>query len=108
MHYNPIGTTRHALDLKGTKPFVQSSYKFNSGHMAKSAALKGLGFTILPLHVCQADIDSDSFIKIGLNCEPDNLVLYALYPGTKYPLAKVKAFIEHLQISLTDLFSDGS
>lgn len=82
---------------------VQSSYKVNSGHMAISAALKGLGFAILPIHACQADIDNGSLIKIDLNCEPEDLVLYALYSGRKYPLAKVKAFMEHLRLSLNEL-----
>lgn len=87
---------------------VQSSYKVNSGHMAKSAALKGLGFAILPMHACQTDIDSGSLIKIDLDCEPDDLVLYALYSGRKYPLAKVKAFMEHLRSGLNNLLSDGN
>lgn len=93
--------------FKGEQPLqVQSSYKVNSGHMAKTAALKGLGFAILPTHACQADIDNGSLIKIDLNCEPEDLVLYALYSGRKYPLAKVKAFLEHLRLELIDLVSD--
>ena len=85
---------------------VQSSYKVNSGNMAKAAALKGLGFAILPIHACQADIDSGSLIKIDVNCEPEDLVLYAFYSGRKYPLEKVKVFLEHLQLGLIGLESD--
>lgn len=76
---------------------VQSSYKVNSGNMAKSAALKGLGFAILPLHACQAELNNKTLIKIDLNYEPEDLVLYAFYSGRKYPLEKVKVFLEHLQ-----------
>ncbi len=82
---------------------VQSDYKVNSGHMAKAAALKGLGFAILPMHACQTEIDNGSLIKIALNCEPEDLVLYALYSGRKYPLAKVKAFLDHLISGLKEL-----
>lgn len=82
---------------------VQSSYKVNSGNIAKAAALKGLGFAILPTHTCQTDIDKGSLIKIELNCEPEDLVLYAFYSGRKYPLEKVKVFLEHLQLRLIDL-----
>ncbi len=82
---------------------VQSGYKVNSGHMAKAAALKGLGFAILPRHACQADIDSGALIEIDLNCEPDDLVLYAFYSGRKYPLEKVKVFLEHLLSGVTGL-----
>jgi DNA-binding transcriptional LysR family regulator len=79
---------------------VQSSYKVNSGNMAKVAALKGLGFAILPTHACQSEIDKGALIKINLNCEPEDLVLYALYSGKKYPLEKVKVFLKHLQKEL--------
>jgi DNA-binding transcriptional LysR family regulator len=71
--------------------------------MAKAAALKGLGFAILPLHACQSDIDNGSLVKIDCNREPEDLVLYALYSGRKYPQSKVKAFLEHLQLALAHL-----
>lgn len=85
---------------------VQSSYKVNSGNMAKAAALKGLGFAILPVHACLADIDSGSLVKIDLNFEPEDLVLYAFYSGRKYPLEKVTAFLEHLHRGLKGLGAD--
>ena len=81
---------------------VQSSYKVNSGNMAKAAALKGLGFAILPSHACRTDIDNGSLIEIDLNSEPEDLVLYAFYSGRKYPLEKVKVFLEHLRLALLE------
>ncbi|SFD12856.1 LysR family transcriptional regulator [Pseudoalteromonas denitrificans] len=85
---------------------VQSSYKVNSGNIAKAAALKGLGFAILPIHACQLDIDKGSLIKIDLDYEPEDLVLYAFYSGRKYPLEKVKVFLEHLRLGLIGLEQD--
>lgn len=82
---------------------VQSSYKVNSGNMAKAAALKGLGFAILPMHACRAEIDSGSLIRVDLNREPEDLVLYAFYSGRKYPLEKVKVLLEHLHSRLLGL-----
>jgi len=79
---------------------VQSSYKVNSGNIAKAGALKGLGFAILPTHACQTEIDNGSLVKINLNYEPEDLVLYAFYSGRKYPLEKVKVFLEHLRLGL--------
>lgn len=79
---------------------VQSSYKVNSGNLAKAAALKGLGFAVLPIHACQAEIDNGTLVRIDVNCEPEDLVLYALYSGRRYPLEKVKAFLEHLMAGL--------
>lgn len=84
---------------------VQSSYKVNSGNIAKAGALKGLGFAILPTHACQTEIDNGFLINIELNSEPEDLVLYAFYSGKIYPLDKVKVFLEHLRSGLTDLDS---
>jgi len=79
---------------------VQSNYKVNSGNIAKAGAIKGLGFSILPTHACQTEIDNGSLVKINLNHEPEDLVLYAFYSGRKYPLEKVKVFLEHLRLGL--------
>ncbi|MBA4502762.1 LysR family transcriptional regulator [Marinobacterium marinum] len=79
---------------------VRSGYKVNSGHMAKAAALKGLGFALLPVHACQTELDAGTLIRVVLDDEPEDLVLYAFYSGRKYPLEKVKAFLEHLQAHL--------
>ncbi|PKG80690.1 LysR family transcriptional regulator [Colwellia sp. 75C3] len=82
---------------------LQSSYKVNSGNIAKAGAMKGLGFAILPTHACQAEIDNGSLINIDLNYEPEDLVLYAFYSGKKYPLEKVKVFLEHLSLGVIGL-----
>lgn len=71
--------------------------------MAKAAALKGLGFAILPLHAYEAEINNGSLVKIECPVEPEDLVLYALYSGRKYPQVKVKAFLEHLQLAILPL-----
>ncbi|KZM42476.1 LysR family transcriptional regulator [Marinomonas sp. SBI22] len=79
---------------------VESSYKVNSGNLAKAAALKGLGFAILPLHACRTEIDKGDLIEIKLDETPEDLVLHAFYSGRKYPLQKVKAFLTHLSSRL--------
>ncbi|MFY8325312.1 LysR family transcriptional regulator [Pseudoalteromonas sp. ZZD1] len=76
---------------------VKSNFKVNSGNMAKAAALKGLGYAILPTHACQEHIENGSLINIKLDHEPEDLVLYAFYAGRKYPLEKVKVFLEFLK-----------
>ncbi|RZM84745.1 LysR family transcriptional regulator [Pseudoalteromonas rubra] len=79
---------------------VQSSYKVNSGHMAKAAAIQGLGFAILPRHMCQAELKAGTLVEVKLEHEPEELVLYAFYAGRKYPQKKVTALIAHLQTGL--------
>ncbi|KZN68204.1 hypothetical protein N473_07205 [Pseudoalteromonas luteoviolacea CPMOR-1] len=75
---------------------VQSSYKVNSGNIARAAAIQGLGFAILPFHACEKAIEQGQLLEIKLDREPEDLVLNAFYSGRKYPLQKVKAFISHL------------
>ncbi|MBQ4837203.1 LysR family transcriptional regulator [Pseudoalteromonas luteoviolacea] len=82
---------------------VKSSYKVNSGNMAKAAALKGLGFSILPYHACQSEIAQGLLVEVELDREPEDLVLNAFYSGRKYPLEKVKVFLAHLQTELKSL-----
>jgi len=82
---------------------VRSNYKVNSGNIAKASALKGLGYAILPTHACQTEINNGSLIKVNLNYEPEDLVLYAFYSGRRYPLEKVKVFLEHLQSAIINL-----
>lgn len=82
---------------------VQSSYKVNSGHMAKAAALKGLGFAILPLQACQTELDNQTLVKVELDDQPEDLVLYGFYAGRRQPLKKVNVFLEHLQTQLIEL-----
>ena len=82
---------------------VRSAYKVNSGQMAKAAVLKGLGFAILPRHACKTELEAGRLVEIELDQEPEDLVLYALYSGRKYPLEKVKVFLQHLQQALCEL-----
>lgn len=82
---------------------VQSGYKVNSGQMAKAAAMKGVGFAILPYHACESEVNNGSLVKITCNRQPEDLVLYALYSGKKYLQIKVKAFLEHLQQAIAPL-----
>ncbi|WP_237708650.1 hypothetical protein [Marinobacterium stanieri] len=37
-----------------------------------------------------------------LDEEPEDLVLYGFYSGRKYPLEKVKAFLQHLEQALCE------
>ncbi|WP_171752167.1 LysR family transcriptional regulator [Vibrio sp. 99-8-1] len=76
---------------------VQSSFKVNSGHLAKSGALAGLGFAILPTESCRNEIDAGSLKIVELEYEPEDLVLYAFYASRKHLAKKIPMFIEHLQ-----------
>ncbi|MBR9787628.1 MAG: LysR family transcriptional regulator [Vibrionaceae bacterium] len=76
---------------------VQSSFKVNSGYLAKSGALAGLGFAILPTESCRNEIDAGSLEIVQMEYEPEDLVLYVFYASRKHLAKKIPMFIEHLQ-----------
>lgn len=76
---------------------VKSSFKVNSGNMAKFGALAGLGFAILPEESCTNEINAGTLQHIVLDAEPEPLALYAFYAGRKHLAKKITIFIEHLQ-----------
>jgi DNA-binding transcriptional LysR family regulator len=76
---------------------VRSSFKVNSGYLAKSGALAGLGFAILPIESCCHEINAGSLETVKMEYEPEDLVLYAFYTSRKHLAKKIPVFIEHLQ-----------
>ena len=76
---------------------VKSSFKVNSGQLAKSGALAGLGFAILPAEFCREELNSGCLEVIELEYTPEDLVLYAFYASRKHLAKKIPVFIEHLQ-----------
>ena len=76
---------------------VKSSFKVNSGHLAKLGALAGLGFAILPTESCRNEIEVGSLEIIKMEYDPEDLVLYVFYSSRKHLAKKIPIFIEHLQ-----------
>jgi DNA-binding transcriptional LysR family regulator len=76
---------------------VQSSFKINSGSLARSGALAGLGFAILPTESCINEINAGALEVVELEYTPDDLVLYAFYASRKHLAKKISMFVEHLQ-----------
>ncbi|PSU99989.1 LysR family transcriptional regulator [Photobacterium kishitanii] len=76
---------------------VHSSFKVNSGYLAKLGALTDLGFAILPIEFCCEEIEIGSLKIVELEYKPEDLVLYAFYASRKHVAKKIPMFIEHLQ-----------
>ncbi|RQW64648.1 LysR family transcriptional regulator [Vibrio viridaestus] len=76
---------------------VQSSFKVNSGHLAKTGAISGLGLAILPKEFCQAEICSGTLEEVEMEYRPDDLVLYAFYSSRKHLAKKIPMFIKHIK-----------
>ncbi|CAM3800201.1 LysR family transcriptional regulator [Vibrio aquimaris] len=79
---------------------IHSTYRVNSGQLAKQGAMAGLGAAILPLPFCQNEIDKGLLTELHLEYEAEDLVLYAFYSSRKHLAKKVGSFIEHLQKSV--------
>jgi len=76
---------------------VQSSFKVNSGYLAKSGAIAGLGLAILPIDSCRDEISAGCLEQVEMEYEPEDLVLYAFYASRKHVAKKIPTFIEHLR-----------
>ncbi|USD39050.1 LysR family transcriptional regulator [Ferrimonas sp. SCSIO 43195] len=76
---------------------VRCSFKVNSGHLAKTGAISGLGLAILPLETCQDDICSGALKVIEMEYKPDDLILYAFFASRKHIANKILMFIEHIK-----------
>lgn len=76
---------------------VTSKFKVNSGSMAKTAAVAGVGFAILAEQVCKKEIEAAELKVVQLDIEPLDLELYAYYSNRTLVPPKIKAFLEHLE-----------
>lgn len=76
---------------------VQSTFKVNSGNLAKMGAVSGLGFAILTEESCKQEIESGALNVVDLEYQPEDLVLYAFYASRKHVAKKIPVFIEFLQ-----------
>ncbi|MBR9830170.1 MAG: LysR family transcriptional regulator [Oceanospirillales bacterium] len=87
------------FDTGGPTPYVlrvQSRFKVNSGQMAKTAALSGLGFALLPVSACQQEVTDGQLVPLELDAPPVELDLYAFYSGRTHLPRKVTLFLDAL------------
>ncbi|WP_102796447.1 LysR family transcriptional regulator [Bowmanella denitrificans] len=75
---------------------VYSTYRINSAHLAKEAALAGLGFVILPELSCQTELQQGLLQRVVLEKVPEDLVLYAIFNGRDKTPRKVTALLDFL------------
>lgn len=99
------GAAWHFVDAHGRQSPVpvQARYRVDSGEMARSAALAGIGFAILARASCQADLDSGALLPVPLDLPPAPLELVASYPSRRHLAAKTRALLGLLQQRLHGL-----
>ncbi|OAN11672.1 LysR family transcriptional regulator [Photobacterium jeanii] len=79
------------------KQSVNASFKVNSGQTARTAAIAGLGFAILPKESCRQELEAGTLSIVDMEATPADLVLYAMYSGLKHTPHRVSVFLQHLQ-----------
>ena len=82
---------------------VYSAYRVNSAHLAKEAAIAGLGFAMLPEISCTNEQLSGLLQQVALEKTPEDLVLYAVFNGRKKTARKVTALLDFLVAKTTEL-----
>jgi len=103
----PCITTRAALHGKAWqfraadgRPLyadVQARYRVDSGEMAGSAALAGIGYALLARAACETDLANGNLVQVKLDPEAMPLDVVACYPSHRHLAAKARALLALLQ-----------
>lgn len=79
---------------------VSGRLQANAAHSTRIAALNGLGLVMLPTYIVGGDIEK-GLLKVVLENYPlIPLDIHAVYPHRRYLSAKVRAFLDFLQVWL--------
>lgn len=75
----------------------KGNLKINDMLSCKEAALAGLGICILPVHIVQKEVTSNTLRHILAECDLASMALFAVYPSRHWIPSKLKVFLEYLQ-----------
>jgi len=75
----------------------------DNGDILKTAALSGLGITLLPTFIVGADLCEGQLVQVLPNYCPPEISIYAVFPSRRYLSAKVRTFVDFL----SDYFGDS-
>jgi DNA-binding transcriptional LysR family regulator len=79
---------------------VSGRMQSNAAHSTRVAAINGLGLVMLPTYIVGSDIEQGT-LKVVLDQYPlPPLDIHAVYPHRKYLSAKVRTFLDFLQVWL--------
>ena len=81
---------------------INGPFCSDNGDVLRSAAVAGLGITLLPTFIVGPDLQAGRLQQVLSEYCPPEIAIYALFPSRKYLSAKVRSFIEFL----TENFGD--
>ena len=88
-------TQSHAVHVSGI-------LKVNNGDVLRTAAIAGLGIVLLPTFIVSDDLRAGRLVRILDQYRLPDLIIYALYPHSHQPPAKVSSFLKFLAERFTD------
>jgi len=68
----------------------------DNGDILKTAAIAGLGITLLPTFIVGTEINSGQLKQVLPDYCPPEISVYAVYPSRRYLSAKVRTFVDFL------------
>jgi len=74
----------------------------DNGDILKSAAIAGLGITLLPTFIVGAELNAGRLQQVLSDYCPPEISIYAVFPSRRYLSAKVRTFVDFL----SDYFGD--
>jgi DNA-binding transcriptional LysR family regulator len=99
--YGPLREEWRLVD--GGRPVgvrVRGRLRANNGDALALAAAAGLGVALLPDFLARPYLDRGRLTRVLAPVSGGTLPVHALYPATHHPLAKLRAFIDHLRAHL--------
>lgn len=75
---------------------VKGRVEVNSPNATRLAALRGLGFAIIPHLVVREDLQAGRLVAVLEDYEPASVGIHAVYPHRRHLSGKVRAFIDFL------------
>ncbi len=99
LHYGnlPSGTLWRLRGPDGSADIrVQGSFCSNNGEVLREAAVRGLGFALLPTFVAGTDLRAGRLVSVLPEyCAPD-IVLTLLYPPNRHLSARIRLLVEFI------------
>lgn len=78
----------------------RSAFASNNGEALRNAAVRGVGLAILPTFIVAKDLMEGHLIELLPEVQPEDDFIHAVYPRTPFTSRKLRAFIEHMRLSL--------
>lgn len=78
----------------------RSVFTSNNDDALRDAAVQGVGLAVLPTFTVANDPAEGRLVRVLPGEEPDDDIIYAVYARNRFLSNKLRAFVEHVRLSL--------